>query len=273
MRVDFLHRRVMDDIRALSFDLQGIFPQQIPHCYTGHATNIGAFVKRMNAITSKHGIWNQVSVVEQSDTYKPGELRFCGEWIPKEIRTKERREQDIVIHWVVHPRARRITFTPNKWSFWSFVYWVYVMHELVHRHQSSSRNTSSSERVYRPAAKQTENAPLHEEQTYLGSYDEIEAHAHDIAFELLALYPNVPFHEAMRNMRDMDFHSVSVGELVTYPIYRHAFTEAPHHPVMSILHRKIRTWYRQLKQHRDMYEELGILPLPRRITQLTHTSI
>lgn len=273
MRVDFLHRRVMDDIRALSLDLRDVFPQQMPACYANRATNIGAFVKRMNAVTVNHRIWNQVSVVEQPEIYAPGWLRFCGEWTPKEFRTKEHRDQDVIIHWLVHPTARRITFTPNKWAFWSFTYWVYVMHELVHRHQAPTRNKSISERVYRPAAKETENAPLHDEQKYLGSYDEIEAHAHDIALELLAIYPNLPFREAMRNMRHTNFHSVSIGGLVTYPIYRHAFSDAPHHPVMPILHRKIRTWYRQLKQHRDAYEELGMLPLSQRIIQLAHTDV
>lgn len=273
MRVDFLHRRVLTDVRALHHDLGRVMPDVMPERYATRATNIGAFVKRINTVTAPHGIWNEVTVVERPEIYAPGRLRFCGEWHPKELREQARQRQDITIHWLIHPSTRRVTFTRDKWAFWVFTYWVYIMHELIHRHQFTQRPDDASCRVYRPAAKESENTVLHEEQLYLGEYDEIEAHAHDIAFELLALYPDLPFRDAMRQMRHTDYRSASVGGLVTYPVYRQAFSGVRNHPVMPVLHRKIRLWYRQLKQYRDVYEDLGMFPLSRRVIRLGHQDI
>lgn len=273
MRVDFLHRRVLADVRALHRDLSIVITDAMAVQRKTRATNLGAFVKRINAITQVHGIRNVITNVERPDAYAPGRLRFCGEWFPVELRDKSRLDLDITIHWMVHPSTRRVTFTRDKLAFWFFTYWVYVMHELVHRYQNMTRPETSTCRIYRPAAKETENSSLHEEQLYLGEYDEIEAHAHDIALELLALYPDLPFRQGMQEMRYTTHRSAAAGGLVTYPIYRQAFSGVRKHPVMPILHRKIRIWYRQLKQHRDIYDALGLFALSRQALRVEDQDI
>jgi len=162
---------------------------------------------------------------------------------------------------------RSVTFTPLKWAYYIFMYWLYVMHELVHRHQNITRSTDASCRIYRPAAKESENRMLHDEQLYLGEYDEIEAHAHDIALELLALCPDLSFRDAMMKIRRSSHQSLTEQGMTTYPIYRQAFSGVRKHPVMPALHRKIKLWYRQLKQQRHAYDAMGLLCLSQQIIQ------
>jgi hypothetical protein len=267
MRVDFLHRRVLSDVCAVKHDVSRILPDIMPAHYASQSANIGALVKRLNAVTVAHGIRNEVTVVERPENYVPGRLRFCGEWSPEELRPAHRRREDITIHWLVHPSTRRVTFTPLKWAYYIFMYWLYVMHELVHRHQNITRSTDASCRIYRPAAKESENRMLHDEQLYLGEYDEIEAHAHDIALELLALCPDLSFRDAMMKIRRSSHQSLTEQGMTTYPIYRQAFSGVRKHPVMPALHRKIKLWYRQLKQQRHAYDAMGLLCLSQQIIQ------
>jgi hypothetical protein len=265
MRVDFLHRRVLSDVQALHRDISHIMPHMLPERHAQRATNIGAFVKRLNAITQLHGIRNLITDIRHNETPIVGRLRFCADWSPEELRPKTRQNEDITIHWLIHPNMRRVSFTQDTWTSMIFMYWGYVMHELVHRYQNINRDTENTCRVYRPAAKESDDYRLHEEQLYLGEYDEIEAHAHDIAFEMLALYPHLSFRDAMREIRHTNYASTVVASLVTYPIYREAFKNARNHPVMPALHRKIRTWYREIKQYHDVYDELTMFQLPRHL--------
>jgi hypothetical protein len=263
MQVDFLHRHVLSDVQVLHRDLCHLLPPVLPARHAQRAMNIGALITRLNTVTIAHGIRNELTDIRRNETPLAERLRFSAEWIPEELRRKSRRNEDITVHWLINPQMRRLAFTQVSWTLMLFMYWGYVMHELVHRYQYSKRDTDEFCRVYRPAAKESVNLRLHQEQLYLGEYDEIEAYARDIAFELLALYPHLTFRAAVQTMQQPEHMSTVLGSLVTYPIYRNAFSGTPDHPVMPVLYRKIRSWYQEMKQHRSLYDEMQLLHLPK----------
>lgn len=246
MQITPLHRRVLMDAEILHSRVRRVFPARLPTERRGQSMNLQSWLDRLNNVTEELGI---VNLIADAPEAVPGTVRFCAEWSPSGD------DADIHISWIVHPRAHRLRPTPKLWRRWYFGFWMYTMHELVHRHQHNQRPHGHESRTFRPA---TEDATLREEQTYLGDYDEIEAHAHDIALEMLAWYPGMPFRIAMKSMRETARHF----PYATYPIYSKAFASTPDHPALTVLHWKIRTWYNVMQHFLPTYKKMQLYPYP-----------
>lgn len=212
--------------------------------------NVGALLHRMNEHTKPFGVWNSIEHPSKGAKIEKGQVHFTGEWTPYCTRIP-----DINIRWIMHPHGHRVSMTPHTWRKWYFNYWTFLMHELVHRYQDQQRTDTSTARVFRPSAEKSE---LRDNQAYLGDYDEIEAHAHDVALEMFAWLPDESYAAAMRTMRsNPPFQSIA-----TYPIYQKAFADTPGHPAMIVFHRKIRAWHKSMLQHRDVYATMNLHPYP-----------
>jgi hypothetical protein len=247
MRIEPLHRRIVMDARVLHERIHDIFPAELPAAYRDRAINIGAFIKRLNALTRPLNIYNEIS---DDRTARQTSISFSGEWLPECMLPANNESADIRIYWILHPRGHRQKFTAQDWQYAHFVFWTVVMHELAHRHQDVYRGETRTARVYRP---HSSDASIQKDQLYLGDFDEIEAHAHDIAVEALHYYPELSLSAALTEMRE----PVEVPA-TTYPIYLKTFKNSAQHPALAVLHRKIRHWYTVMKRNLDFYRTLEL---------------
>lgn len=259
MRIDYLHRRVMRDAQTLYAVLENVVPAQLPTEYSGRAINLQSFLNRVNRETEPLRIWHDIIhpdvglMADRDIPNSEGSLHYMGEWLPRSYVKTTGHDADILIHWIVPQNGRRVTYTPATWRARRFTLWTYLMHEIVHRHQGAMGTEARESRVYHP---QTTDLHLKEERMYLGDYDEIEAHAHDVALEMLAWYPDLSFTAAMAEVRASRYPKNSYA---TYPIYLRAFTD-PKHPAFRVFQKKIRAWYQMMSKDRQTYIEMSLCP-------------
>lgn len=250
MQLAAIHRRVMMDACVLQEALADILPAKIPKRYQGRTFNLSSFLARLNAVTEQYGILNVLAIELTGSKIPPNTVLLTGAWLPEDLLPQHNSSADIRLEWHVEPGNRRQRWTQKEWSKRRFYFWSYLMHEMIHRHQDVYRSNGSFARVYRPWA---EKQDMQDEQTYLGDYDEIEAHAHDVALEMRIWYPTLSYRDAMHQMKNIDlpapFHS-------TYTVYTRAFREAAQHPALSVFRRKIKQWWRLMGEQHTFYEEL-----------------
>lgn len=246
MKLDILHRRILIDARTAQTALQSVLPVRLPNEYRNRKINVSAFVARMNRITTALDIHNYTLVNPKAPQHR---ITFTGLWLPETELPWKNSSADVRIEWNIHPSSRRIEFTPKSWRRFRFGYWGYLMHELLHRHQID-RKESQDARSYRPeAAVQS----IREEQEYLGNFDEIEAHAHDVAIEMMLLSPQVPFDVALRVMHDQPPHHAT-----TYNVYTQTFAGSPNHAATKVFKKKLKKWFTLVKREQDFYQSLQL---------------
>lgn len=245
MRIDALHRRVVMDARTLQRDLNAILPATLPSRYHERVANLKPLMTAINRITVRHRIRNEMKF----DRDVPAaNIKFTAEWLPEDGPDSS----DIRVFWHVHPRGRRVVMTPSAWTVFRFNYWSYVLHELIHRQQDFFRKNQSSPRVYRPFAKDT---ALRDEQVYRGSFDEIEAYAHDAVLELLRQRGALPWDVFLHTMQQHPENGLS---LPSYAIYKKTFADNEQHPVLPQFHRKMRAWYEVMVRDLQFYRDLDL---------------
>ena len=258
MQLAALHRRVMMDTRVLHEAVNAVFPVKMPKRYRNRPFNLSAFLRQLNAVTEPLGVLNEL--VNERELPKGGVV-MTAQWLPEDHLPVNGSSADVRLEWHVHPHGHRQSWTQNLWGKRRFYFWSYLMHELIHRHQDVCRGVSQGQeslaRVYRA---RVENTVLKEEQTYLGDYDEIEAHAHDVALEMRAWYPDATYREALAQMKaeDPPRGVVTCQTASTYAVYTRAFRTTPKHPALPVFHRKIKTWWHLMSTQPDFYQSLHL---------------
>ena len=258
MQLAALHRRVIMDARVLHEAVNAVFPVKMPKRYQGHAFNLSAFLRRLNAVTEPLGVLNEAL----TGTGTPKHLvQMTAQWLPEDCLPHNGSSADVRLEWHMNAASRRQRWTQREWTKRRFYFWSYLMHELIHRHQDMYRGAmqghESLARVYRA---RVENTVLKEEQIYLGDYDEIEAHAHDVALEMRSWYPDASYRDALTQMK-AETLSYGVGAsqtTSTYTVYMQAFRTTPKHPALTVFHRKIKTWWNLMGTYTEFYQFLGL---------------
>jgi hypothetical protein len=248
MRVDTLHRRIVEDLRLMHTAVAPLLPEIMPGQYETHAMNLMSFLHRLNEVTSPLGVFNEL---EDDLEVAPELVKITGLWLPSVTLPQNDSPADIRIIWHVHPTTRRVPLTHNEWSRRRYFFWQMFMHELVHRHQDVYRPANSQVRVYRPTSEQRS---VIKDQEYYGNFDEIEAHAYETALELVTWWAHLTYREAMAASLDY------TGRLVvpTFRFYFCTFQDSPKHPALRHYKKKVKAWYHEIKRHLDVYTELNL---------------
>jgi hypothetical protein len=258
MQLEALHRRVIMDARVIHEAVNTVFPAKMPKQYQGRAFNLSAFLRRLNATTESLGVVNDV-VAEKK--IPKNTVLMTAQWLPEDCLPVNGSSADVRLEWNINTQSRRQTWTQKEWSKRRFYFWSYLMHELIHRHQDMyrgrMRGQESFARVYRA---RVESGILKEEQIYLGDYDEIEAHAHDVALEMRMWYPGSSYRDALVQMKMQapPRGAITCQGSSTYVVYTRAFATTPKHPALSVFHRKIKTWWHLMGAQPDFYQSLHL---------------
>lgn len=126
----------------------------------------------------------------------------------------------------------------------------YLEHEMIHRAQYQSRNYKAN-RMYKSLAK---DPAVREEQEYLGNTDEIEAHAANLARELMRKTNN--FEQTIRLLRNFAGTAMTrdqAGRLLSPNLYAYfkTFNFNTTHPVLKRLLKKT---YQHVNHQKKMEE-------------------
>lgn len=247
MQLAVLHRKVVDDTRAVHAAVSKIFPVQIPSHYEGQVVSVKRFITRLNRVTESFGVFNEIKIDKE---VSPGLIFTSALWIADHELPENNSCADIRVLWHLHPKTKRVLLTQTEWSRRRYYFWQMVMHELIHRHQETKRSASEP-RVYRPTSTQRD---IKKEQEYYGACDEIETHAHAASVELLTWWGHVGYREAVHEALTYSGRVVSP----TFQTYATSFGDTPNHPALKHFKRKVRAWYKVIKANPEIYETLGL---------------
>ncbi len=247
MRVDTLHRRLVNDVKVLHDAVDAVLPVQMPVVYESRAMNLTSFVNRLNTVTEPLGVFNEIKIDHEVDQ---GGVCTSALWIPKKDLPENDSYADIRVLWHPHPKTNRINMTPALWNRRRYFFWQNVMHEFIHRYQDAIRGGGKS-KTFSP---RTDNRDVRESQKYYGEYDEIETHSHAAAIEFLVWWPGLSFHDACHEARTY------TGRMVTptYMAVVQAFEEVPKHPALKHFKRKMKAWYDHCQKNWAIYELLAL---------------
>lgn len=248
MRVDTLHRRIEKDVRVIHDAVRDLLPVQLPSQYESRAMNVRAFLDKLNQSTEPLGVFNEL---ELDKTVPVGECDMTGLWLGKDELPENDSYADLRVIWHMHPDTKRFVLTPTSWNRRRFFWWEMTLHELVHRHQDVYRTPEQDIKVFRP---RTTRRDIKEEQAYYGSYDEIEAHAHNAALEFVMWWPELSLRDAIRAA------IAYTGRVLTptYNLYEMTYCDTPKHPAKRTFKRKVQAWYDLMKKRPDIYQMLEL---------------
>lgn len=247
MRVDALHRRIIRDAKAMHETVGDNFPVLMPEQYLSRQMNLKRFLSRLNTATEDHGVFNEV---KEDMEVLPGDLRITGLWLPKGDLPENDSYADIRVLWHVNPETKLFNLTKAEWARRYYYFWQITMHELTHRHQCAN-DPNRVPRTYKVRSTQRD---LKEEQVYFGSYDEIEAHSHDAALELILWWGHLSFRDAVHEAMCYNGRFITP----TYCFYAATFCETPKHPAMKAFKQKLRQWYDWMQDHREFYDAIQL---------------
>jgi hypothetical protein len=248
MRIQTLHRRVIRDMDMMFDDVNAVFPPKMPKRYETRRMNLGAFVKRLNTVTTKFNVCNEL----HDDAEIPrGAAAVAGFWYPEDLLPENDSDADIRVTWHPNPAAHRIKMTPMQWARRRYYFWERLAHELVHRYQSLDRPDDAVSRTFRVRTDNEEQAQ--EQQQYYNDYDELEAYAHDAALELSTWWPGCTIQQAIAQAQELR-NDARVN--ATYNTYLTTFEVG--HPARPHFRRKVKQWYHAMQQTPDFYSKLAL---------------
>lgn len=245
MRVDTLHRRMMNDVKAMQDAVEPVLPVQMPKVYETRHMNLSSFINRLNEVTEPLGLFHER---KDDPELEPDGFTTAGLWLAKSELPQNNSSADLRLLYHVHPDTSRIRWTGAMWNRRRFFWWQMFMHELVHRYQDVYHEGT---RVYVPRSDQRDTK---EAQEYYGKYEEIEAHGHSCAMELMMWWPGATFREAVREAMTCTSRMVTP----TYCLYDQTFADTPNHPAYAHFKRKTRQWFDQLVKQPDIYKMLAL---------------
>lgn len=247
MLVQTLHRRIADDVSVMHDAARDILPKDMPAVYTDRQLTLVSFLKKLNRVTEPLGLYNEIN---RDKALEADDVLLAGLWIPEAQLPENESAADIRILWNVHPDTRRWTVTPSRWNRMRFRFWVFIMHELIHRYQDAYRPAKQHSKTFNVVSNQRN---IKVDQEHLGDFDEIEAHAFESAVELHIFWPHLSFKEAL------DTSLAYTGPIdQTSQHYFGVFYDAPKHPAYRAFRRKLRAWYDDMTEHPEVYATLEL---------------
>jgi len=247
MRVDTLHRRIANDVRVMHDAVDEVLPAEMPAQYHGRSVNMRTLLGNLNEVTEPFNIHN---VLRFDTNTKPGRVQNSAWWYPEDMLPKYGSTADIHVHWHVYPGIYKIGFTQALWNRKRLYFWLFAMHELIHRHQNANRELRDIQdsRKYRAVSTDRETR---KNQKYLGDYDEIEAFAFQAAAEMRVWWPTLSLQDAVSETLKRE------GSIAdpTYPFYIRTFDDAPNHPALAAFSRKLRVWHDVIGKNLDLYKQ------------------
>lgn len=250
MRVDALHRRIVDDVKLMHAAVAVVLPPVLPSQYLARSMSLRHFLDRINEVTAPFGVFNELQPDMEID---PGMVVNTGLWIGEDELPENGSPADIRVMWHVHPATKRIRMSQAEWNRRRYYWWQMVMHEMVHRHQDVYRTKHQDIRTFRP---RSTRRSVKVEQEYYGNYDEIESHAHDAAVEFYVWWQQHSLREAIHEALTYSGRIV----IPTYNAYMFAFAESPKHPAVKVFRRKLKAWYDVIRKNPEIYQ---LLELPK----------
>lgn len=244
MRVDVLHRQLVRDISMIQPVMEPVLPSSIPQKYTTQMVNLKSFIHRLNVVSEPLQIFNEIKYDAEIE---PGEYVTSGLWLGSSELPDNGSSADIRILWHVPPGTNRIQFTNARWQRRRYFWWQMVMHELIHRYQDVHRQQSQTET--KNYATQTTSRSLKESRSYLGNYDEIEAHAHNAALEFLTWFPGATYRECVSQVVTYSGRKITP----TYLEYSTAFADTSRHPAFLAFQRKTKAWMKMMAKSPEDY--------------------
>ena len=148
--------------------------------------------------------------------------------------------QSIEVFLNYNPKTLRIELTESIWKQLRFELSQVLQHELIHRRQCSYMNTPSEEWIDHNCKVYASKAVLpkkREAQEYLGSTDEIEAHAHCIMMDFKHYFPRTDPIKLLKQAR-----KIPRSKSYTLKDYFVAFDGNMNHPAMKRLFKKVVYW-------------------------------
>lgn len=248
MRIHTLHNRVIRDMDMMFDEVNTVFPPKMPKRYETRQMNLGAFVKRLNTVTTKFNVFNEL----KDDLATPkGMVLVSGFWYPESWLPVRESDADARVIWHLNPDSHRIRITPTIWSRRRYYFWEYLAHELVHRYQDLDRPDDARSRTFRVRTDDSDQAA--EQKQYYSDYDELEAYAHGAALELLTWWPDCTVQQAIGHAQEIDPNS---RVWTTYNSYLTTFEVG--HPARTHFRRKVKQWYHAMQQTPDFYSRLAL---------------
>lgn len=233
LNIQVLHQSVSAQFDPIRPAIDHVFTKTITRVKrTGCGVNMSGFVTRLNTAlrdTRIHVVLDVDGTYAESDY--PILSALCYE--PKNPGDVAR----IRITISMQTKANRIVMPVESWEYFRFRVLKNVQHELVHRSQYAAGRRESNTFVFRPHEMSSVGKLVHQEQTYLGELDEIEAYARDCVEEWYYRYPNQPMtmREVLKNFR-------SGPTLAALQYYHEAFVGDETHPSIKRFFRKVRQW-------------------------------
>lgn len=252
MRVDVLQRRLVRDGLAIERQIHDVFPATLPPSYRAKPVNLQSFLNRLNRRTQEFSV---VNLLFPDAEMAPGELFQSGEWNYKSELPKDGSMADVRIFWHVHPSSHRIQFTPSQWYYRRFRFWTMLQHELIHRYQDTLRTARGGTQAATRIFKTSPNMPgaRRDEQLYLCDFDEVEAYAHNTAWEFLTWFPHLSYKDAVTA-------SMTCTEDVkpTWNMYMECFGGDRQHPALRHYKRKVKAWYSTMLEYPQLQIALNL---------------
>jgi hypothetical protein len=247
MRVDALHRRLVRDVTQIHDVVGEVFPEDK---YANKAFNLGSFVKRLNKLTDPFGIHHRIKTDEE---VKSGQFMNTAWWYFKTSLPVAGSNHDIHIVWHVPTSGRRVALNKADCARRRFVFWQFIMHELIHRYQDELRKRyqGRSADVLQYAATEEEAADR-KMQEYLCSHDEVETYAFMTALEVHTWFPNTSLREALATCYSHTGRKITP----TFAFYRVMFDGK--HPAYRRFSRKVRVWLDEMKRYPEFYDKLAL---------------
>jgi hypothetical protein len=162
-------------------------------------------------------------VVEMNSELDIDQLFIGGLYSPEKKRP-------ILIKLSINPKTTVIDI-PDMWPSLVFLLSQTIKHELIHHYQHSQRDDD----FYRQYHYYSEAYEKGDERNYLSSYDEVEAYAHDIAFEMLYYYGYDKSIELLKKPR-------RIKKSRTLSMYRKAFSNVNWSITKKVLLLKVYKW-------------------------------
>jgi hypothetical protein len=247
MRVDTLHREMMTDVMAMHDAVARVLPVQMPKMYETRQMNVSGFLNRLNKVTEPLGLYHER---KDDAEMEPVGMVTSGLWLAKSELPQNNSSADLRLLWHVHPTVSRIQWTGAMWNRRRYFFWQMFMHELVHRYQFVHMGDRTPP-TYRPRSDQRDTKEARE---YYGNYDEIEAHSHSCAMELMTWWPGLSMRDAIHEAMTCTSRMVTP----TYCLYDQTFADTPKHPAVTHFKRKVKAWFELLQSQPDVYQMLGL---------------
>jgi hypothetical protein len=248
MHVQSLHRKVIRDMDMMLDPVNRVFPTEMPRCYTSRDMNLGPFIRRLNKVTKRFHVWNEIA---DDVTMPKGMSATSGLWYPEDSLPENGSEADVRVIWHIHPDSRRVGVTPAIWARRRYYFWSRIAHEFVHRYQDLGRDEHTMTRTFKVRTAKDDKAL--EQKQYYSDYDELEAYAHDSALEMITWYPGCPLKECLTRVRQIPSDALVEA---TYNCYMNTFEMG--HPARTHFRRKVKQWFTAMEQTSDFYEKLSL---------------